>query len=235
MSSGGPMDVIPLGDRALLARFEADREATAWAEAVREANGPGVVDVVPAFRSVAVHADPGAIDLERLEAWLRSLAVPEQSAARGRSFRVPVRYDGEDLAEVARRLGLEADEVVERHAAASYTVRAIGFLPGFPYLGELPEGLRGLPRRDRPRTQVPAGSLAIVGDQSCLYPKESPGGWHLLGRTPLTIADPADGFFPLRAGDLVRFVPINADEFSKQQGARLVPEVIGDDASSMVG
>ena len=235
MSRGGPMEVIPMGDRALLARFETEREASDWAEAVRIADGPGIVDVVPAFRSVAVHADPERIDLESLEPWLRGLAVTESSAARQRSFRVPVRYDGTDLEEVARRLGLEVEGVIERHAGPSYTVQAIGFQAGFPYLGDLPSALVGLPRRDRPRTRVRAGSVAIVGDQSCIYPRESPGGWHLLGRTPLTIAEPAVGFFPIRVGDVVRFVPINADDFAKHQGARLATEKWGAGASPMVG
>jgi len=108
---------------------------------------------------------------------------------------------------------MTASEVVANHSGRDYTVFAIGFLPGFPYLGYLPEALCGLPRREAPRVRVPAGSVAIAGRQTGVYPAESPGGWYLLGRTPLRIVDVARGHFPIRAGDRVRFEPISPAEF----------------------
>ena len=98
---------------------------------------------------------------------------------------------------------------------------AIGFLPGFPDAGYLPEGLGGLPRREPPRLRVPAGSVAIAGRQTGVYPGESPGGWHLIGRTPLRIVDVERGRFPIRAGDRLRFVPIDAGEFAARRGEPL--------------
>lgn len=121
---------------------------------------------------------------------------------------VPVRYDGPDLEDVARRLGCTPAEVIERHSAGEYLVCMIGFLPGFPYLGFLPDNLV-LPRRDTPRSRVPAGSVAIAGRQTGIYPQASPGGWHLIGRTDLILFDaernPPNLF---KAGDRIRFVAI---------------------------
>ena len=98
---------------------------------------------------------------------------------------------------------------------------AVGFLPGFPYAVELPEPLAGLPRREPPRTRVPAGSVAIAGRQTGIYPVDSPGGWHLIGRTPLRIADPSREHFPIRAGDRLRFVPIDDGRFAALEGRLL--------------
>ena len=114
---------------------------------------------------------------------------------------------------MAARLALSPAEVIELHCQVEYDVFAIGFLPGFPYAGYLPPALAGLARRDSPRLRVPAGSVAIAGRQTAIYPIESPGGWHLLGTTPLCIADPESGYFPIRAGDRIRFEPISASEF----------------------
>ena len=107
------------------------------------------------------------------------------------------------------------------HGGVEYDVFAIGFQPGFPYAGYLPVPLSGLPRRDAPRVRVPAGSVAIAGRQTGIYPTESPGGWHLLGRTPLCIVDLDDGYFPIRAGDRVRFRSIPAEEFEARRHERL--------------
>ncbi len=215
------MDLQPLGDRAFLARFAEVADARAWASAVREAQLPGVVDVVLAFHSAAVHADPARTDLDALDARLRSIAPEAEPRAAGNLVRLPVRYDGDDLPEVAGRLGLTVAEVIAEHAGRVYDVLAIGFLPGFPYAGDLPGRLAGLPRRESPRTRVPAGSVAIAGCQTGVYPGESPGGWHLLGRTPLRIVDPARGHFPIRAGDRLRFEPIDAGQFDRWRGCVL--------------
>ena len=118
-------------------------------------------------------------------------------------------------------VGLRTDEVIALHAGRDYVVFAVGFLPGFPYAGYLPPELSGLARRAEPRLAVAAGSVAIAGRQTGVYPSESPGGWHLLGRTPLRIADPEAGRFPIRAGDAIRFQPIDKDEYEARRHERL--------------
>jgi inhibitor of KinA len=126
-----------------------------------------------------------------------------------------------DLARVAEHTGLDPEEVIRRHAAAEYTVYAVGFCPGFPYLGYLPPALAGVPRLSAPRLRVEPGSVGLTGRQTGVYPLARPGGWNLIGRTPLVLADPADGYFPLCVGDRVRFRRIGAAEFRRRQGERL--------------
>lgn len=213
------IDLVPLGDRAYLARFPAAAEARAWASAARAAGISGVVDVVLAYRSVAVFADPERADFTDLELRLRALSPSAEVGDPGNLVRLPVLYDGEDLPEVARRLGLTPGQVIAEHSSRDYSVFAIGFLPGFPYAGYLPDTLSGLARRDVPRTRVPAGSVAIVGRQTGVYPGESPGGWHLIGRTVLPLVDVSIRYFPIRAGDRLRFGPVDAQEFADRQSA----------------
>ena len=143
-----------------------------------------------------------------IEAW-RSL---ELEAAATRIVEIPVIYVGEDLGEVARRTGLEVEEVIKCHSRRDYRVWMLGFAPGFPYLGVLNELLH-LPRRDSPRARIAAGSVAMAGAQTGIYPSESAGGWHILGRTVRRMFDPerAEPFL-LRPGDLVRFVPVEVDD-----------------------
>ena len=148
--------------------------------------------------------------------------VPQNNASEsGKLVTLPVLYDGADLPEVAQRLRLTIDAVIAHHTDREFTVFAIGFQPGFPYAGYLPEPLSGLPRRDSPRVRVPSGSVAIAGRQTGVYPSESPGGWHLLGRTPLKIVDMDRGHFPIRAGDRLRFVAIDAEEYARREGELL--------------
>lgn len=212
----------PLGDRAFLAIFPDEEAASRWASAVRRREIEGVTDVVLAYRSAAVFADPDRADLDRLDAALRAIEINTESEAAeaGRLVVIPVLYDGPDLAEVAARCELTPAEVVAIHSGLEYRVFAIGFLPGFPYAGYLPRTLSGLARRAEPRLRVPAGSVAIAGRQTGIYPAESPGGWHLLGRTPLRIADPDCGVFPIRAGDRLRFESIALDEFEARRDER---------------
>jgi len=171
------------------------------------------VDVVAAYETVAVFLDPEQGRYDDVWERLRSVDVADQKPRRPRAVVVPALYDGEDLPEAASRLGLEPGQVIEEHASRVYRVVAIGFRPGFPYLEELAEPLRGLPRRDRPRAAVPAGSVAIVGRQTAIYPERSPGGWHLIARTPIRLVDLKAGWFALRVGDHVRFRPIDRGEF----------------------
>lgn len=210
--------LVPLGDRGFLARFSTESEAALWAEAVSRRGWPGVVDVIPAYSTVGVLADPDRIDLDDLDGRLWTLCPAESSAPEGRLIRLPVLYDGIDLPDVVSRLGLPPEGVVSLHAGRTYRVFALGFQPGFPYAGYLPEGLAGLPRREAPRSRVPAGSVAIVGRQTAVYPGASPGGWHLIGRTPLRIVDVAAAHFPIRAGDRLAFVPIGPAEFETLEG-----------------
>lgn len=220
----GALDLTPLGDRAFLARFDDEAAARAWFLAARGrlAGRPGVLDVVLAYRSAAVYADPDGIDLDALEAELHALVVGEAAEAGGVRIDLPVLYEGDDLEVVAGHFGCTPGEIVARHTAIDFQVFAVGFLPGFPYAGYLPEGLRGLARRREPRRRVPAGSVAIAGRQTGVYPEPSPGGWHLLGRTPLTIADLRTGRFPIQAGDRLWFHAIDADEFHARVGEPLV-------------
>jgi KipI family sensor histidine kinase inhibitor len=216
-------DVVPLGDRAFLGRFPTESEAARWAEAVRRLESPGVTDVVLAYQSVGVFADPDRAVLDDLWRRLEALEPASAGPTEGAVVRVPVLYDGDDLPEVARRLGLATEAVVAAHSGREYRVFALGFRPGFPYAGYLPPELSGLPRRTSPRVRVPAGSVAVVGRQTAVYPVDSPGGWHLIGRTPLRIVDVSLGHFPIQAGDRLRFVPIDADEYESRLGELLRP------------
>ena len=217
-------DFQPLGDRAVLATFATEAEAAVWSSAVRAANLPGVLDVSLAYATVAVHADPDRVeDWDRWVAALRAIAGPMSAEPQpGRVVAIPVCYDGADLAEVARAIGVTVAEVVALHSGTDYRVFAVGFQPGFPYAGYLPERLSGLPRRSSPRARVPAGSVAIAGRQTGIYPGESPGGWHLLGRTPSRIVDLATGVFPIEPGDSLRFEPISTDAFKELVRAKKV-------------
>lgn len=175
----------------------------------------GLVETVPSFRSLLVHYDPLATNAETLQRLIGDLELDEAtSTGPGRIWRIPVLYGGAggaDLAEVAAATGRSGAEVIALHAGTLYRVYAQGFLPGFAYLGELPPAL-DLPRRASPRVRVPAGSVAIAQRMTGIYPVESPGGWHLIGHTPLRFFDPAHVPPTLFApGDGVRFVPVDAD------------------------
>lgn len=175
-----------MGDRAVLVEDPPGGPA-AWARGVRAGSLDGVVDVVPAARTVLVRwsHDPG----EDVDARLAAVEPVHGSDDR-REVVVPVHYDGPDLADVAAAARVTVDEVVRLHSAARYEVAFCGFAPGFGYLTGLPDTLH-LPRRTTPRTMVPAGSVAIAAGYAAVYPGASPGGWHLLGRTDLVMFDPS--------------------------------------------
>lgn len=215
------IDLLPLGDRAFMARFPTEDEAARWALTVKSMRWPGVIDVVAAFRTVGIHADPDRVNLDDLADRLTELLPASVEKRPSKVVQIPVLYEGADLPEVARRLGLTERQVIDAHSGQDYQVFAIGFLPGFPYAGDLPSALSGLPRRAKPRTRVPAGSVAIVDQQTAIYPVESPGGWHLLGQTPLQIVDLASDHFPICVGDRLRFLPIIREEFEFWRGKRL--------------
>jgi KipI family sensor histidine kinase inhibitor len=179
------------GERGLLVEVEDLETVHRLHAALRELDPPGVVELVPGYRTVLIVADPGQAEaLDELAARLPHLELPPAEAAAGATVEIPVSYDGEDLPEVAGLTGLEADEVVRRHTAPEYTVAFLGFSPGFPYLVGLDPALQ-VPRRDTPRTSIPAGSVGLAGNQTGIYPTASPGGWQLIGHTDVTLFDPA--------------------------------------------
>lgn len=211
--------VLPLGEAALLVEGEpagdlTNRAVIALARALDVAAPTGAQLSVPAVNSLLIPFDPLQLTAATLEATIRQL-LDELESAPDRPERVveiPVRYggtDGPDLLEVAAQVGMTPQEVVALHVAPIYRVLLIGFAPGFPYLGPLPEPLQ-LPRRATPRTRVPAGSVAIAADMSGIYPAVLPGGWHLIGRTEQPLFDPgADPPSLLEPGVGVRFVPLS--------------------------
>jgi KipI family sensor histidine kinase inhibitor len=179
------------GERGLLVEVEDLATVHRLHAALRELDPPGVVELVPAYRTVLIVADPGQAEaLDDLAARLPGLELAPAEAVAGETVEIPVRYDGEDLPEVAGLTGLEPEEVVRRHTAPEYTVAFLGFSPGFPYLVGLDPALQ-VPRRDTPRTSIPAGSVGLAGNQTGIYPTATPGGWQLIGRTEVTLFDPA--------------------------------------------
>jgi inhibitor of KinA len=218
--------LVPAGDRALFIEFEeridveVNARALALATALAGAALPGVEDVVPAFRSVAVHFDPVRTDYQRL---LERIDLECDRGAASSPSRdivvVPVCYDvmlGIDLVDVARAANVSIDDVVRLHAAPTYRVFMLGFLPGFAYMGPVDRQL-AVSRKTVPRTRVPAGSVAIAGAQTGVYPLDAPGGWQVIGRTPMLPydVDRADPFL-FHAGDAVRFEPIALDEYKQR-------------------
>ncbi|SIQ80979.1 5-oxoprolinase subunit PxpB [Aquipseudomonas alcaligenes] len=192
----------------------------ALAERIRLELGGLLIDMVPGWTSLLLHYDLLRTDhlqlAERLAPLLETWLAEPQASVAGRLHEIPVWYAGADLASVAQACGLSVAEVVELHSAGEYRVGAIGFAPGFAYLGELSERL-ALPRLATPRTRVPAGSLAIAERQTAIYPQASPGGWHLLGLCPWKLFDvrrtpPC----PLALGDRVRFVPIDEARYRRE-------------------
>jgi KipI family sensor histidine kinase inhibitor len=193
-----PQPWLALGDRAI--RFARPaRSARTLLRAVRA--WPGVVDVVVARHDVAAYfaAEP-RVD----PAWIAALDTAPDDPDPGRDIAIPAVYNGPDLASVAEALGRHPDDVCALHAGATYTVETMGFAPGFAYLAGLPPALE-LPRRTTPRTRVPAGSIAIAGLHSAVYPFDSPGGWHLIGSAGVQMFGPGGAL--LQLGDRVRFVP----------------------------
>jgi inhibitor of KinA len=216
------MDLQPLGDAAALARFPDEAAALRWAAAVRRLAPPWLLDVVGAYTTVAVSFDLDRTHFAAVAGELAGLTAAPAEEPTGRLHHIPCCYElALDLQRVAEHTGLPAEEVIARHTAVAYTVYAVGFSPGFPYLGYLPEPLCGVPRLPAPRLRVEPGSVGLTGRQTGIYPEARPGGWNLIGRTPLQLVDVADGYFPLRTGDRVQFVRIDEAEFRRLQGQRL--------------
>ncbi len=201
--------ITPFGEGALLVELETTVAAQALAASLRADPIHGVTASVPGLISVLVEVEPG-VDGVNPELADR-IARLDMSGVHGRHRTIPVVYGGEhgpDLDEVAALCGISPGEVIERHAATELRVLFIGFAPGFAYLGDLPSELH-VPRLDTPRTRTPAGSVAVAGSMTGIYPADLPGGWRIIGRTPLTLFDPSrDPPAHLAPGDTVRFAPM---------------------------
>jgi len=216
--------IFPLGDAALVIQF-GETIDPALLCCVRDltdliADHPilGVIEAVPAYTTVTVYYDPLKIELQNLTADLQRLIATQSVTSQivHRVIEIPVCYGGDfgpDLELVARHNSLTTDEVIAIHSSAEYLVYMIGFAPGFPYLGGMSARI-ATPRRESPRLKTPAGSVGIAGMQTGVYPLETPGGWQLIGRTPIDLFQPS-AFPPtlLRAGDSVRFQPITEEQF----------------------
>jgi inhibitor of KinA len=239
LDTGVPWRIEAMGDCSLIVEFgrcispEINQTARAFAAYVLAHPIAGVTDVVPAFTTVALHYRPVAVidglpgvtdELpfqrlrRRVEAMLAQDIAREPRAAR--VIEVPVCYGGEfgpDLAEVAAACNLTPEAVIELHRASPHVVYMLGFAPGFPYIGGLDQRL-AMPRRSTPRERVPAGTVAIARDQTAIYSLETPGGWNMIGRTPLKLFNPlADPPCLLQAGDELRFVPISPQQYQTIQ------------------
>jgi len=224
--------IRPEGDHALIVELgatltpETGARCLALAQRVRQERWPGVTDVVPALTTVTLHYQPDAkVNYDALAARLETLlaaGLTANNTAR-RTVEIPVCYGGEhgpDLEDVARACGVTPEAVVALHTAPGARVYALGFAPGLPYIGVHDEKLN-LPRRATPRTLVPQGSVAIANRQTTIYVTASPGGWHIIGTTPLQLFDHRqDPPTLLAPGDDLRFVPIDADEFDRIRAAQ---------------
>jgi KipI family sensor histidine kinase inhibitor len=197
------MTIEALGDRAI--RFPRPSGPSARAIVVAAKRWPGAIDVVVTRDDVAVYfASSSLIDHARIESLVGALASASDAGELPREHLLRVVYDGVDLQDIARTTGLSVDDIIARHQAATYTVDTMGFAPGFAYLDGLDPALE-LPRRATPRERVPGGSVAIAGRQTAVYPFDSPGGWHLVGRVvDVRMFDPSSGAL-LALGDRVRF------------------------------
>jgi len=244
--------LLPLGDRGLLVQFgtgislRENLRVYRLAAALEEARLPGVEELVPAYASLLVLYDPlvtdGEVLARRLQGFIQEEAVPETKGVRwdrgsivgSRIVEVPVVYGGDfgpDLEEVAGRCGLSPREVVDLHTSRVYRVFCLGFTPGFAYLGLLDRRL-AVPRREQPRPRVPAGSVGIAGRQTGVYPRESPGGWRLISRSPWQFFRPEkDPPALLRPGDRVRFRAVSAGEFERLAATTGEPAVTGGEGS----
>jgi inhibitor of KinA len=211
--------IVPLGDSSLLVQFgdrielAINQRVHALSAFIESAPLAGIYETVPAYATLAVHYDPAILTYSEITTWLHGrLDRVDASVHRTpRQIEVPVRYGGDsgpDLEPVAASKGISLTDVIQIHTSRHYTVYMMGFTPGFPYMGTLDENLR-VPRLETPRTLVKQGTVAIAGEQTGIYPLDSPGGWQLIGWTPLKLFDPGSDLpFLFMPGDEVHFVPV---------------------------
>ena len=219
-------ETVPEGDSAMLLVFgdrispEINTKVTAAADSLRERRIPGVTDLIPAYCSLLVQYDPLTISCESLRAQLGEILQESRNECEQsrRLIRIPVCYGGEygpDLEHIAKNAGLTPETVIRIHSSRDYRVYMLGFLPGFCYLGGLDERIH-TPRLKTPRLRIPAGSVGIGGSQTGIYPMDSPGGWQLMGRTPVRAYDPnREEPILFRAGDIIRFVPVDVESYRR--------------------
>lgn len=224
--------IYPCGDCAVTLQIGAEiseqvnREVVCALNALRKADIIGVVELVPTYTSICIHYDPAMLSYETLQRTIGQIKInlsEDNQEATGRIVEIPVCYGeeyGPDLSFVAQHNGLTPEEVIKRHSEGEYLVYMLGFLPGFAYMGGMDASI-ACPRLESPRTKIPAGSVGIAGTQTGIYPLSSPGGWQLIGRTPLKMfaihGDQTQ--FALSAGDRVRFVPITEETYREMEAA----------------
>lgn len=214
------------GDSALLIEFgkeispEINARITAFVHLLKAQHIEGVQDLIPAFTSLLINYDPRVVNYKTLTKRLQKLLKLEvtEEASESRVFEIPVCYGGEygpDIENIAQNAGLSEEEVIKIHSSKDYLIYMLGFLPGFSYLGGLDERIH-TPRLANPRIKIPAGSVGIGGSQTGIYPLDSPGGWQLLGMTPVKTYDPErETPILFEAGDYIRFVPVSEEEYKK--------------------
>ena len=218
--------LLTAGDSSILLQFgntidpAINRKIAATVQLMREQHINGVTDVIPAFCSLLINYDPRVISYEQIKRRMEALVKIDVTAGdtRKRVFEIPVCYGGvygPDIQNIADHAGLSVEEVIQIHTSRDYLIYMLGFLPGFTYLGGLDERIH-TPRLANPRIRIPAGSVGIGGSQTGIYPMDSPGGWQLMGMTPVKTYDP-DREVPIlvEAGDYIRFVAIDEDEFHR--------------------
>lgn len=216
------MLVKPLGDSAIQVRFEEpptpylNNRIRAFAHYLEQHSLEGIIEWVPAYQTITIHYNPLILDYSKLHHYLVSIKVNEQTAdQKSEVIYIPTCYDGEDLDVIAEHNGLSIRKVIQLHSEKPYLVYMLGFLPGFPYLGGLNSKIR-TPRRNTPRPSVPKGAVGIGGEQTGIYPITSPGGWNIIGRTPIPFFNPNnENPFLIKAGDYIQFVPISNEEYSQ--------------------
>lgn len=218
------IDFQPLGDTGIRVQFKAqvspelNRMIQNFCRLLKKENIAGVVEWVPAFDTVSIYYSPNELTYHDLCDTLSSLSLDEieTNEAETKLVFIPTLYGGEagfDLPKVARLHQLPEKKVIEIHSKTDYLIYMMGFLPGYPYLGGLSESI-ATPRLETPRTKVPAGSVGIAGGQTGIYPLESPGGWNIIGRTPVALFDRTrEEPFLYQTGDSIRFVPISENEY----------------------
>ena len=217
--------IKPLGDSALLIQLGEEIDITinqrvhALNALLLASSFDGILETVPAYCTLLVHYDPLILTFDQVAHWVRGQMerVDDATHRTPRRLEVPVRYggaSGADLEAVAASKGISTADVIRLHSGREYTVYMMGFMPGFPYMGRLDERLI-MPRLETPRTLVKAGTVAIAGSQTGIYPLDSPGGWHTIGWTPLKLFDPtSETPFLFAPGDEVKFIPLFDSQLS---------------------